>query len=133
MENTYFNKPTQVVFADPDNPGEWLAGIAYSDVIICGCCGGVFEIEDVVDCAKEDGIKNAIHKYYDWTDLADEIAGGELPETLDRNENGEIYEVPDEEYEQNYFSFVEEEEEEAQATATFANSWADSVVISSID
>ena len=121
MENTYFNKPTQVVFADPDNPGEWLAGIAYRDVIICGCCGGVFEIADVVDCAKEDGIKNAIHKYYDWTDLADEIVGGELPETLDRNENGEIYEVPDEEYEQNYFSFVEEEEEEAQATAIFAS------------
>ena len=119
MEKTYFDRPTQVVFADPDNPGEWLAGIAYSDVIICGCCGGVFEIADVVDCAKEDGIKNAIHKYYEWTDLADEIVGGELPETLDRNENGEIYEVPDEEYEQNYFSFVEEEEEEAQATAIF--------------
>ena len=121
MEKTYFDIPTQVVFADPDNPGEWLAGIAYSDVIICGCCGGVFEIADVVDCAKEDGIKNAIHKYYEWTDLADEIVGGELPETLDRNENGEIYEVPDEEYEQNYFSFVEEEEEEAQATAIFAS------------
>ena len=40
---------------------------------------------------------------------------------VSRNENGEIYEVPDEEYEQNYFSFVEEEEEEAQATAIFAS------------
>ena len=115
----YFETPAQVVFHDPDNPGSWLSGIAYRDVIICGCCGGVFEIADVVDCAKEDAIKNAIHKYYDWTDLADEITGGELPETLDRNEDGEIYEVPDEEYEQNYFSFVEEEEEEAQATAIF--------------
>ena len=31
MEKTYFDRPTQVVFADPDNPGEWLVGIAYKD------------------------------------------------------------------------------------------------------
>ena len=127
MEKTYFNRPTQVVFADPDNPGEWLAGIAYKDVIICGCCGGIFEIADVVDCAREDGINWAIHEYHEWNDIADEIVGGELPETLDRNENGEIYEIPNEKYEQYYFLL--DEEEEAQATATFANSLVDGVAM----
>lgn len=130
MEKTYFNRPKQVVFADPDNPGEWLAGIAYKDVIICGCCGGVFEIADVVDCAREDGINWAIHEYHEWIDITDEIVGDELPETLDRNENGEIYEVSNEEYEQHYFLL--DEEEEAQATASFANSLVDGVVMPSI-
>ena len=27
----YFDKPKQVVFADPENPGDWLCGIAYRD------------------------------------------------------------------------------------------------------
>lgn len=128
MKKAYFDKPTQVVFADPDNPGEWLAGIAYRDAIICGCCGGVFNIDDVIEMAREDGIKCAIHEYHEWNDIADEIVGGELPETLDRNEDGEIYEVLDEDYKQH--SFLLEEEEEA---AVFANTWVDGVAMPSID
>ena len=128
MEKSYFDRPTQVVFADPDNPGEWLSGIAYRDEIICGYCGGVFNIDDVIEMAREDGVKCAIHEYHEWNDIADEIVGGELPETLDRNENGEIYEVFDEDYEQH--SFLLEEEEEA---AVFANTWVDGVAMPSID
>ena len=108
---TYYEKPTQVVFADPDNPGEWLAGIAYRDEIICGCCGGVFSIEDVIEMAREDDIKCAIHEYADWLDIANEISGGELPEGLARNENYEIYEISDEDCEQ--YIFTPDEEAEA--------------------
>ena len=128
MEKTYFERATQVIFADPDNVGEWLCGIAYRDEIICACCGGTFDIDAVVELAHEDGIKCAIHEYHEWNDIADEIVGGELPETLDRNENGEIYEVSDEDYEQH--SFLLEEEEE---TAVFANSWVDGVAMPIID
>ena len=126
MEKMYFEKPTQVVFADPDNPGEWLAGIAYMDEIICGCCGGVFSIEDVIEMAREDGVKCAIHEYHEWNDIADEIVGGELPEGLARNEKYEIYEVSDEDYEQHFFILEEEEEEQA---AIFANTWVDGVAM----
>ena len=130
MEKSYFDRPTQVVFADPDNPGsgEWLVGIAYRDEIICGCCGGVFSIDDVIEMAREDNINCAIHEYHEWNDIADEIVGGELPETLDRNENGEIYEVSDEEYEQYAFTLEEEEE-----TAVFANTWVDGVAMPSVE
>ena len=130
MEKSYFDRPTQVVFADPDNSGEWLSGIAYRDEIICGCCGGVFSINDVIEMAREDNVNCAIHEYHEWNDIADEIVGGELPETLDRNEDGEIYEVSDEDYEQH--SFLLEEEEEA-AVAVFYNTWVDGVAMPSID
>ena len=129
MCKTYFDRPTQVVFADPDNPGDWLVGIAYRDEIICGCCGGVFNIDDVIEMATEDGVHCAIYEYPEWNDIADEIVGGELPEGLDRNEDYEIYEVSDEEYEQN--SFLLDEEEEVQAV--FANTWVDGVAMPSID
>jgi hypothetical protein len=96
MEKSYFHNPAQVIFADPENPGEWLCGIAYRDAIICSCCGGVFYIDQVIKIAREDGVNCAIHAYPEWVDITDEIVGGELPETLARNENGEIYEVSDE-------------------------------------
>ena len=128
MEKSYFDRPTQVVFADPDNPGDWLVGIAYRDEIICGCCGGVFNTDDVIEMATEDGIHCAIYEYPEWNDITDEIVGGELPKGLDRNENYEIYEVSDEDYEQH--SFLLEEEEE---TAVSANTWVDGVAIPSID
>ena len=126
MEKPYFNTPAQVVFADPDNPGEWLVGIAYRDEIICACCGGVFSISDVVEMAEEDGVKCAIYDYSEWSDISAEIAGDGLPEGLDRNEKYEIYEVSDEDYEQHYFILEEEEEEQ---TAVFANTWVDGVAM----
>ena len=78
--------------------------------------------------AREDGVNCAIHMYPEWVDITDEIVGGELPETLDHNEDGEIYEVSNEDYEQH--SFLLEEEEE---TAVFANSWVDGVAMPIID
>lgn len=38
-------KPTQVLFIDEEDT--LCAGIAYDDVIICACCGSVYEQEEV--------------------------------------------------------------------------------------
>ena len=78
----YFNRPKQVMFADPDNAGEWLAGIAYKDEIICACCGSIFNIDDVVEQATIEGIKQAIYPYEKWVDLVYEVTGGEMPTGL---------------------------------------------------
>ena len=125
----FYEKPKQVIFADPENPGDWLAGIAFHDCIICSCCGGVFEIEDVVKQAKEDGVVNPIYEYEYWSDLTDDIFGGVLPEGLeytDTEEGQMIVESATTEYEQHYFNLEEEEEEQA---AVFANTWVDGVAM----
>ena len=78
----YFDRPKQVIFVDPDNAGEWIVGIAYKDEIICACCGGIFDIDDVIDQATADGVMNPIYSYEDWNDISYEITGDELPEGL---------------------------------------------------
>ena len=78
----YFDCPKQVMFADPDNVGGWIVGIAYKDEIICACCGGIFNIDDVVEQAAANGVKQAIYPYEDWIDVAVEITGGEMPKGL---------------------------------------------------
>ena len=125
----FYEKPKQVVFADPENPGDWLAGIAFQDSIICSCCGGVFEIEDVVKQAEEDGVINPIYEYSDWSDITDDIVGSVLPEGLEylRSEDDfRIVETAAEDYEQHYFLLEEEEEDQA---AIFANTWVDGVAM----
>ena len=74
----YFDEPKQVMFADPDNEGEWLVGIAYKDEIICACCGGVFEVADVLEAVPEG--EQAIFPYEDWADISTEICGDCFPE-----------------------------------------------------
>lgn len=44
----YYDVPTQVKFYDYDNKVT-LGGIAYRDIVICGCCGGVIPIEEMDD------------------------------------------------------------------------------------
>ena len=80
--SSYFEIPKQVIFADPENSGEWLCGIAFRDEIICACCGGTYDIAEVEDLAAEDGLNRAIYVYENWVDLAEEIAGGALPDGL---------------------------------------------------
>ena len=79
-----YDKPTQVKFLDIDVEDEifWQGGIAYGTEIICGCCGGVFEIADIYadwNEVKDDpmyaDIENPIQEYNDWVDLREYILG----------------------------------------------------------
>lgn len=92
MTKNYFEVPTQVVFVDPDAEGNWLSGIAYRNEIICGCCGGVFEIEDVIDAAQADNLKCGIYAYGDWNNISDDIISDELPEGLRYDDGNYIIE-----------------------------------------
>lgn len=51
-------------------------GIAYHDEIICGCCGAVLSIQDVIDDAAECGIHwdDAIIEL-EWIDISESIKG----------------------------------------------------------
>lgn len=69
----FFETPTQVKFWDPDG-GHYTAGIAYKDEIICG---SVFEIEEIIEATKNDGVVPII-PYELWVDLVSEIAGDDL-------------------------------------------------------
>ena len=63
----FFEKPTQVKFWDADNE-RWVGAIGYRDEVICGCCGGVFEVDDLMG--------DPIVKL-PWVDISEEICGGE--------------------------------------------------------
>lgn len=65
-----FCKPVQVKFYDYYME-EYHFGIAYDDVIICGCCGGAFEISEILEFAPKD--IEPITVYHDWVDLEDSI------------------------------------------------------------
>ena len=73
-KKTYFENPTQVVWVDEDNHAH--AGIAYGDVIICGCCGGTQEIAEIYEFAPE-GVENPITEL-EWFSIREEIGGDYL-------------------------------------------------------
>ena len=53
----FFESPTQVKLWDADG-GHYTAGVVYKNEIICGCCGGVFEIEVSKNSLKSFKIKD---------------------------------------------------------------------------
>ena len=62
----------QVRFSE-DLEYTWKGGIwdSEEDIIICGCCGGIFEKDDI-----HDGVFQ--FKVYDnWVDISEEIMGDE--------------------------------------------------------
>lgn len=61
-EISYFNKPTQVKFIDSETE-EIHYGIGYDNLIICGCCGGTFEVDEI-------GI---IKRYQNWVNFENYI------------------------------------------------------------
>ncbi len=67
---TYFEKPTQVIWIDEE--GTKHAGIAYCDEIICACCGGIQEIEEVYEYCPEGMVAIQV---LDWIDISEEIGG----------------------------------------------------------
>lgn len=44
---THFDRPTEVTFYDDEERRFKLRGIAYHDEVICLCCGGVYELDEV--------------------------------------------------------------------------------------
>ena len=61
----------QVMFYD----GEGMcSGIMICDKIICACCGGIFDVDDVVSNAIEDG-REAIRMFGTWVDISTEVEG----------------------------------------------------------
>ena len=72
----YYDIPTQVKFFDFDSEEPyWIGGIAFQDVIICGCCGTIIEISDLYDDAEETGLGEDPIKILRWIDISDEIKG----------------------------------------------------------
>ena len=64
--NHIFEEPAQVAFIDPHD-GTQLAGIAYKNEVICGCCGTRYAVKVLT----KDGIT-----IMPWINLVDEIIGG---------------------------------------------------------
>lgn len=82
---TYFENPTQVRFYDLENDC-WIGGICYGEKLICGCCGGVVnlndfcgEYQDWYDMSTEEEKKklpaNPIEIYSNWVDISEAITG----------------------------------------------------------
>ena len=75
-EALYYDAPTQVKFFDFEGEGPyWIGGIAYHDVIICGCCGATIEISELYDMAEENGLGEDPIKVLNWNDIQSEIKG----------------------------------------------------------
>ena len=74
----FYATPCQVRFfdyGDAENP-VWGYGIANEDYIICGCCGGILMIEEIVEEAIACGIHwdDAVVEL-EWVDIKDFIKG----------------------------------------------------------
>ena len=69
MRKNYFDTPTQVRYYDD---GAYAVGIAFGEVVICACCGGVTFLEEICEHADEDGVQ-AIYEYTTWESLTDAI------------------------------------------------------------
>ena len=82
----HFNCPTQVKFYDAEI-NRWRGGIAYGDEIICGCCGGILSIDEVLADAEEAGISQGIESYDFWLPFSEEIIGDDFDEEVVNNEN----------------------------------------------
>ena len=61
----------QVMFYDGD---DMCSGIMVGDKIICACCGSVFDVDEVVSNAIEDG-REAIRMFEIWVDISAEVRG----------------------------------------------------------
>lgn len=70
----YFSVPTQVKFWDVDGD-HYIGGIAYRNEIICGCCGGIFDISEIYESAPDTLEEDPIVVVNGWKGLSDKICG----------------------------------------------------------
>ena len=88
MEKIYYRKfdtPTQLAYWDVDG-NHYVGGIGYGTEIICGCCGGIIDIDEIYEFAPAE-ITNPIIPYEEWMDIADEITGSDTTQILLDEEN----------------------------------------------
>ena len=69
----YYGTPCQVRFYEAAD-GLYRGGIAYRDYIICGCCGAVLLIDDVVNDAACVGVH--------WDDAVVELEWVDIEQTI---------------------------------------------------
>ena len=60
----------QVKFWDGEN---WCAGFMVGQHLVCGCCGGIFDVDEILESGREEGIDNPIYAFQTWVDVSDEI------------------------------------------------------------
>ena len=95
---TYFLKPAQVMYFDyreEDEP-RVLTGIAFRQEIICGCCGGVIDIDKLVEAGKREGHNKVVFPYNTWEDISEAIDGGEYPPGLECGADGKSLVITEE-------------------------------------
>ena len=76
MKYNYFEVPTLVKFWDVDGD-HYVGGIAYRDEIICGCCGGVFDISEIYESAPDTLEEDPIVIPDRWVDFSHDICGAD--------------------------------------------------------
>ena len=82
----FFDSPTQVQFVDFEGCNndyiEWKGGIAFRDVIICGCCGGIISLEefwydwdDWAEKELKDLVSEPLKLFRHWVPISEDIVG----------------------------------------------------------
>ena len=71
----YFPTPTQVKYYDADGD-RYIGGIGWRHYIICGCCGQLIDIDDVLEFTPADKSAIIIAEY--WEDISYELGGDEI-------------------------------------------------------
>lgn len=69
--------PRQVTFWDGES---YCAGIMVGKLLVCGCCGGTFDLDEVVEMAREDD-QVPVLVFNTWVDISGEIVGGDTEAT----------------------------------------------------
>ena len=96
--SVYFLQPTQVMYFDyreEDEP-RTLTGIAFRQEIICGCCGGIIDIDELVEAGKREGHNKVVFPYNTWEDISEAIDGGEYPPGLECGADGKSLVITEE-------------------------------------
>jgi hypothetical protein len=74
----YYGTPCQVRFVDCGDPNNITTcyGIAYHDEIICGCCGAILPIDEIIKDAERAGVHwdDAVIEL-EWINISESIKG----------------------------------------------------------
>ena len=84
MAKEYYSYPIQVVYYNRDVYG-YIGGIAYQDVVICGCCGEAIKIQSIIETTPTDC--PSIIEFDDWINIESVVRKGStsyFPVILDK-------------------------------------------------